>query len=35
MCPSRAEAEEAAVEGISFPFGKEVAAGASFGEIGT
>ena len=33
-CPSGAEGEDAAVEGISFPFGKEEAAGTSFGEVG-
>jgi hypothetical protein len=30
----RIKGEEAAVEGISFPFGKQEAAGISFGEVG-
>ena len=33
-CPSGAEGEDAAVEGISFPFGKEEAVSTSFGEVG-
>jgi hypothetical protein len=33
-CPLGAEGEEADVEGIYFPFGKEGAAGASFDKAG-
>jgi hypothetical protein len=33
-CPSGAEGEEAVVEGISFPFGKEGAASTSFDKAG-